>query len=95
MVPNGPPTSPSPSPASAKVSCQGATQIGKKHMFDDFYDLYEKKNSTLPWDFKRGPRESYNRRFPEGVQIQGEKETLNIMLKEKDSYLMQWYGWVQ
>ena len=60
-----------------------------------FYDIYEKsQKNTLPGGFKRGPREKYNRRFPEGVQKEeiqqwrqarsrpGEKETLNIMLRE-------------
>ena len=65
-------------------------------MFDDFLDLYEEsQKSTLPGGLERGPRENYNRRFPEGVQKEeiqrwrqarprpGKKETLNIMLREK------------
>ena len=60
------------------------------------YDFYETcQKSTLPGGSKRGPHENYSRRFPEGVQKEeiqqwrqarsrpGEKETLNIMLKEK------------
>ena len=34
-----------------------------------FYDLYEKgQKNILPGGLKMGPREKYNRRFPEGVQ---------------------------
>ena len=33
---------PSPSPASAKVSCQGARKIKKKNIVDDSYGFYEK-----------------------------------------------------
>ena len=34
-----------------------------------FYDFYEKsKEITRPGGLKRGPREKYNRRFPEGGQ---------------------------
>ena len=61
-----------------------------------FYYLYEtSQKSTLLGGLKRGPREKYNRSFPEGVQEEkiqqwrqarsrpGEKEeTLNIMLRE-------------
>ena len=58
-------------------------------IFNDFYER------TLPGGLKRGPHENYSRRFPEGVrkeEIQqwrqarsrpGEKETLNIMLRER------------
>ena len=58
------------------------------------YDFYEKVKTYPARGVKRDPREKYNRRFPEGVQKEeiqqwrqarsrpGEKETLNIMLRE-------------
>ena len=44
VVPNGPKwfPPPSPSPASAKVSCQGARKIGKNISLMIFYDSYDK-----------------------------------------------------
>ena len=62
------------------------------------YDFCEQiQKSTLPGGFKRGPHEK-KQRFSEGVQKEeiqqwrhtrsgpGEKETLNIMLREKKMY---------
>ena len=57
--------------------------------------MFMKKSKKYPaWGLRRGPHENYTRRFPEGVQKEkiqqwrqarswpGEKETLNIMLRE-------------
>ena len=44
MVPNDPP---SPSPASAKVSCQGANKNAKLHIFDDFLCIKKKKSGRI------------------------------------------------
>ena len=61
-----------------------------------FYDCDEKsQKDTLPGGLKKGPHENYTRRFPEGVLKEetqqwrqarsplGEKETLNIIWREK------------
>ena len=87
--------SPIPIPGVSKIPPGGRT-IRKKQMFgDSLWFLQKNQKSTLPGGFKRGPHEKYSRRFLEGVQkeeiqqwrqarsLPGEKETLNIMLREK------------
>ena len=66
--PNGPP--PSPSPTSSNVSCQGTNKLEQKIVVGEiFYDFDEKHQiNTVPGGLKRGPREKYNRRFPEGCK---------------------------
>ena len=89
---------PSPSPASAKVSCQGGNKLEKLY----FYDFYIKNRKKTTRGLKKGfsakkweKYKNYSSRFPEGVQKEeiqlwrqaqsrpGEKETHNIKLMEK------------
>ena len=93
MIPKASPP-PFPSSALSKVSCQG----GKKQIYDFYKKSKNKRTRGLEkWSLakKYEKYENYSGRFPEGVhkeEIQqwrlarsrpGEKETLNIMLREK------------
>ena len=66
-VDQGPP-SPSPFPASAKVSCQGANKLEQNMLLLISYDFYENLPKNLPRGLKRAQHENHTRRFPEGVK---------------------------
>ena len=61
MVPNGPPSF--PSPASAKVSYLGANKLEKNTCLIIFNDFNAKKKVPGQGGVKRGPRENYTRPF--------------------------------
>ena len=71
MIPNAP-LPPSPSPTSAKVSCQGANKLEKNALLMIFYHFYEiSQKNTQPGGLKRDPREKHKRRFPERIPKRG------------------------